>query len=219
MRALVVTCQRAGVHIKPGHAVQTFQTKGEHIAGVTAENGATFTAKSYVMAAGCWSGELAEGLGIKVPVTPCCGQMMEFEAPRELPCVVRAGMHYLVPRPERRVLVGTTAEYTGFKKAVTAKGMLSILAGATHLAPITSEFRFRRAWAGLRPDTEDHLPILGYGDLENLVFATGHFRNGILLAPVTAEIIADLILKGSTSRPIEAFRPTRFKQSGERRSG
>jgi len=128
---------------------------------------------------------------------------------------VRAGIHYLVPRPERRLLVGTTAEYTGFEKAITAKGLLSILEGAVRLAPLVSEFRFLRAWAGLRPDTPDHLPILGYGEIENLVFATGHFRNGILLAPVTAEIIADLILKGATSRAIEAYRPTRFTGSGE----
>ena len=118
-----------------------------------AGNDASFTAKTYVLAAGCWSGEVAGGLGIHVPIIPCCGQMMEFEAPRELPFVVRAGIHYLVPRPERRVLVGTTAEYTGFEKAVTAKGLLSILEGAVRLAPLVSEFRFLRAWAGLRPDT------------------------------------------------------------------
>jgi len=129
-----------------------------------------------------------------------------------LPFVVRAGMHYLVPRPELRMLLGTTAEYRGFEKAITAKGLLSILEGAVRLAPQVGECRFVRAWAGLRPDTPDHLPILGYGEVANLIFATGHFRNGILLAPVTAEIIADLVLKGSTARPIEAYRPTRFRR-------
>ena len=218
-RALLIACQRAGVRLEAGHAVHNFHTKGGHIESVTAGDGASFTAKTYVLAAGCWSGEVAGGLGIHVPTTPCCGQMMEFEAPRELPFVVRAGIHYLVPRPERRLLVGTTAEYTGFEKAITAKGLLSILEGAVRLAPLVSEFRFLRAWAGLRPDTPDHLPILGYGEIENLVFATGHFRNGILLAPVTAEIIADLILKGSTSWPMEAYRPTRFKESGDREIG
>jgi glycine oxidase len=213
MRALLVACQRAGVHLEAGQAVHKFHTRGDHIESLAAGSGARFTAKTYVLAAGCWSGEVARELGINLPVAPCCGQMMEFEA--ELPFVVRAGIHYLVPRPERRLLVGTTAEYTGFEKLVTAKGLLSVLAGAVGLAPRVSEFRFLRAWAGLRPDTADHLPILGYGEIENLVFATGHFRNGILLAPVTAEIIADLILKGSTTRPIEAYRPTRFKLSGD----
>ena len=216
MRALLIACQRAGVRFEAGHAVHKFHTKDGRIAGVAAEDGASFTAKTYVLAAGCWSGEVAGRLGIHLPITPCRGQMMEFESPRELPFVVRAGIHYLVPRPERRVLLGTTAEYTGFEKAVTAEGLLSILQGTVRLSPRVGEFRFLRAWAGLRPDTADHLPILGYGEIENLVFATGHFRNGILLAPVTAEIIADLILKGSTSRPIEAYRPTRFTESGDR---
>jgi glycine/D-amino acid oxidase-like deaminating enzyme len=216
MRALLIACQRAGVRLEAGQAVHKFQIQGDHIESVAAEGGASFTAKTYVLAAGCWSGEVARGVRIQVPITPCCGQMMEFDAPRELPFVVRAGIHYLVPRPEQRLLVGTTAEYTGFEKAVTAQGLLSILQGAVHLMPLVNEFRFRRAWAGLRPDTADHLPVLGYGEIENLVFATGHFRNGILLAPVTAEIIADLILRGSTSRPIESYRPTRFKPEGSR---
>ena len=136
--------------------------------------------------------------------------MMELEAPRDLPFVVRSGMHYWVPRPERRVLVGTTAEYVGYEKLVSAQGLHSILESIIEIAPQFSGFRFLRAWAGLRPDTPDHLPILGYGEFNNLVFATGHFRNGILLAPITAEIVTDLILKGTTLRPIEAYRPTRF---------
>jgi glycine oxidase len=215
MRALLVACQRAGVRVEAGCAVHKFHAQDSRIASITAGNDIKFAAKSYVLAAGCWSGEVAEELGIHVPVIPCCGQMMEFEVQRELPFVLRCGIHYLVPRPQRRLLVGTTAEYTGFQKVVTAKGLLSVVEGAVRLAPQVSECRFLRAWAGLRPDTADHLPILGYGEIENLVFATGHFRNGILLAPVTAEIIAELIAKGLTSRPIEAYRPTRFTESGD----
>jgi glycine oxidase len=214
MRALLVACERAGVRVEANCAMRKFHTKGGRIESITAGNDGSFTAKTYVLAAGSWSGEVAAGLGMHLPVTPCRGQMMEFEVQRELPFVVRSGIHYLVPRPERRLLVGTTAEYTGFEKAVTAKGLLSILQGAVGLAPLVGESRFLRAWASLRPDTADHLPILGYGEIENLVFATGHFRNGILLAPMTAEIIADIILKGTTPRPVEAYRPTRFKRKG-----
>jgi glycine oxidase len=213
MHALLIACQRAGVRVEAGCALHKFHNKGDHIDGIVAGNDARFTAKTYVLAAGCWSGKVAEELGLHVPVAPCCGQMMEFEVQRELPFVVRSGMHYLVPRSERRLLVGTTSEYAGFEKSVTARGLFSIIEGAVRLAPMVGEARFLRAWAGLRPDTEDHLPILGYGEIENLVFATGHFRNGILLAPITAEIIADVIVKGLTSRPIEAYRPTRFKGS------
>lgn len=216
MRALLIACQRAGVRIEAGHAVHKLHTQGDHVASVTAGNHAGFMAKTYIVAAGCWSGDVTRELGMHVPIVPCRGQVMEFEAPREIPFILRAGIHYLVPRPERRVLLGTTAEYSGFEKVVTAKGLHSILEGTVRLAPQVSEFRFLRAWAGLRPDTADHLPVLGYGEIANLVFATGHFRNGILLAPVTAEIITDLILKGSTDRSIEAYRPTRFKGSGDR---
>ena len=215
MRALLVACRHAGVRIEAGQAVRKFKLKNDRIESLeagsdTAGHAATYTARTYILAAGCWSGELATLLGINLPLVPCRGQMMEFETPRKLPCVVRAGLHYLVPRPEQRLLIGTTAEYVGYDKAVTGEGLRSVLQGAMNLVPFVAGLHFRRAWAGLRPDSTDHLPILGYGEMENLVFATGHFRNGILLAPVTAEIIAELVLKGSASRPIEAYRPTRF---------
>ena len=213
MRALVTACRRAGVRLEAGHAVRKFRIKSDHLENVTVGSDARFTANTYVLAAGCWSGEVAGELGIHLPLIPCGGQMMEFEAQRESPFVIRAGLYYLVPRPERRLLLGTTAEYNGFEKAVTAKGLRSILDGTARLTPRAGELRFLRAWGGLRPDTADHLPILGYGEMENLIFATGHFRNGILLAPITAEMIVDLILKGSTSRPMEPYRPTRFQSS------
>jgi glycine oxidase len=136
--------------------------------------------------------------------------MMEFESPREIPYVVRAGIHYLVPRSARRVVVGTTAEYAGFEKTVTAEGLQSILNGAMRFAPFLKDCAFRRAWAGLRPDTADHLPVLGYGKQDNLILATGHFRHGILLAPITAQQISELVLSRSTSLSLEAYRPTRF---------
>ncbi len=212
MRGVVVACQRAGVRLEAGQAVREIRTQGQHIESVTTAAGLRLTAGAYVLAAGCWSGEVAEWL--HVPLVPCLGQMMEFETSHELAYVVRAGIHYLVPRPEKRLLLGTTAEYRGFEKTVTAKGLLSILEGAIRIVPQAGDCRFLRAWAGLRPDTPDHLPIIGYGEIENLVFATGHFRNGILLAPITAEIVADLILKGTTARLIEAYRPTRFRTAG-----
>ena len=227
MRGLTTALRRAGARLEAGQGVRGFKLKGHRIEGLEAAShparqATTYTAKTYVLAAGCWSGELANQLGVKAPLVPCRGQMLDFEAGREVPLIVRAGIHYLVPRPEQHVLVGTTAEYVGQDKAVTGEGLRSILDGAMRWAPRVGDLRFRRAWAGLRPDTADHLPILGYGEIENLVFATGHFRNGILLAPVTAEIIAGLILKGSVSQPMEIYSPRRFNRSGDpviRRSG
>ncbi len=214
MRALVTACRRSGVQVEAGCAAREFLTEHDHVQSVTVEGGSCFFAKTFVLAAGCWSGEV---IGWRHSLLiPCAGQMMEFEVCRDLPFVVRAGMHYVVPRPELRVLMGTTSEYRGFEKAVTARGLCSILEHTLRFAPQVAECRFLRAWAGLRPDTPDHLPILGYGETRNLIFATGHFRNGILLAPVTAEIISDLILKGVTHRPIEAYRPTRFSRESRR---
>ena len=106
--------------------------------------------------------------------------------------------------------MGTTVEYTGYQKEVTGEGLRSILEGAWRFAPLLKDLRFRRAWAGLRPDTADHLPVLGYGEIENLIFSTGHFRNGILLAPVTADAIARLVVDGTVDPAIRAFGIERF---------
>jgi glycine oxidase len=214
-RALVEACRRSGVQFLSGSGVSKIRAHHGHVesveAGPNSETGKSrFSAGHYVLSAGCWSGELVAPLGIALPINPCSGQMLEFEAPEEIPLVVRSGHHYIVPRSPRRVLAGTTAEYIGFKKEVTAEGLRSIIEGIMRFAPLLGDLRFRRAWAGLRPDTPDHLPVLGHSGLENLVMATGHFRNGILLAPVTAQLISEVILTGSTSRSIEAYRPSRF---------
>ncbi len=168
------------------------------------------SADRFILAAGCWSGKLAASLGMSLPVRPCRGQMLEFETMMEFPRVVRAGHIYLVPRATSRILIGSTSEYAGFEKAVTGEGMRRIIEGALRVAPFVGGLRFLRAWAGLRPDTADHRPILGYGDIGNLVFATGHFRNGILLAPITAQLITELVVTGSTSHPMDLYRLARF---------
>ncbi len=216
--ALVKACHQLDVRFCARTAVTKLNVRNGRVESVqaspeafpTGPMGSTFFADQFILAAGCWSPELAEPLGIPLPMEPCRGQMIEFDSPADFPMVVRAGRHYLVPRSLRRIVVGTTVEYAGFERAVTGEGLRSILEGASRISPLVKNFRFRRAWAGLRPDTADHLPILGYGELPNLIFATGHFRNGILLAPVTAQLISELLLKGSTSRPIEAYRPLRF---------
>jgi glycine oxidase len=215
-RAVIEAARRLGVGFHAHRAVEHLSVSENRVEAIQASSGRAggkatlFSAGCFVLAAGCWSGGLAAQIGLPLPVQPCRGQMMEFESPREIPYVVRAGMHYLVPRSAHRVVVGTTVEYAGFEKTVTAEGLQSILNGAMRFAPFLKECAFRRAWAGLRPDTSDHLPVLGYGKLHNLVLATGHFRHGILLAPITAQQISQLVLTRSTSLSLEAYRPTRF---------
>ena len=216
-RAVIEAAQRLGVRFYAHCAVEELRVQEKHVEAIRAGSGhaggeaTPFSAGCFVLAAGCWSGGLAAQIGLPLSLQPCRGQMMEFESPREDP-----------PRGPRRnpllgaplrppmVLIGTTVEYAGFEKTVTAEGLQSILNGAMRFAPFLKDCVFRRAWAGLRPDTADHLPVLGYGKLDNLILATGHFRHGILLAPITAQLISELALTRSTSLSLEAYRPTRF---------
>jgi glycine oxidase len=223
---LAVAGQRSGVKFHTHTAVSRLIERGDRpgriegaeISASVAADGSPaaprpiMSAGCFILAAGCWSSQLAASLGTDLPMQPCRGQMIEFEADeadRKLPLVVRAGHHYMVPHATR-ILAGTTAEYVGFEKAVTGEGLQSILEGVGRIAPLVGGLRFRRAWAGLRPDTADHRPILGYGSVSNLVLATGHFRNGILLAPITAQLISELVLTGSSSVSLDPYGPGRF---------
>ncbi len=214
---LVNACKQLGVGFHSGTAVRALKVRNGRVESIESISSSgtplTYSAAQFVLAAGCWSRELMAPLGIDLGMQPCRGQMIEFESPVgqfPLNLVVRSGEHYLVPRSPGRILAGTTVEYVGFEKAVTGEGLRSILEGVARFAPLGA-LRFRRAWSGLRPDTSDHLPILGQAELENLIFATGHFRNGILLAPITAQLISEVLLSGSVSRPIAAYSPLRFR--------
>jgi glycine oxidase len=214
-RALIKASELSGVAYHWDCAVTGFNVQGDQVISVRVlpQGSVSETALSagrVVLAAGCWSGQLAETLGVSLPIVPCHGEIIEFETPRDIPYVVRAGINYVVPRGPQVVVAGTTAKWGGFEKAVTAGGLHSIIQGLNRILPIAQDFKFRRAWAGLRPDTKDHLPILGFGALRNLVFATGHFRNGILLAPITAKVIVELILSGAPSHPLDFYSPGRF---------
>jgi glycine/D-amino acid oxidase-like deaminating enzyme len=118
---------------------------------------------------------------------------------------------YLVPRNDGRILAGATVEYTGFDKRTTAGGIEKILSAAIELAPGLANARIEETWAGLRPDTPDHLPILGPTDMDGLLMATGHFRSGILLTPITARLIREWITEQSVSVDWDRFSPLRFQ--------
>ena len=207
--AVIEAARRRGVVFHPRRAVRSLSVQKNRVESIDA-GGERLPAGEFVLAAGCWSGAIAASAGVEIPTVPCRGQMMEFEMDSPLPMVVRAGHYYLVPRASNSAVVGTTAEYVGFEKAVTAEGMSSILQAALRLAPLLSTARFCRAWAGLRPDTADHLPVLGRCGVQGLTLATGHFRNGILLAPVTASLIAEMIVANSSPPALEPFRAGRF---------
>lgn len=215
IRALAEACSRLGTRFVTGSPVRKLNVRNGRVESVEVAAGAgqpptEVSGGQFVLAAGCWSNQLVEPLRVSLPMQPCRGQIIELSCARDSPFTIRAGHHYLVPRPPGRVVLGTTGEYVGYEKAVTAEGLRSILEGVMRMVPVVKEYQFCRAWAGLRPDTADHLPILGYGTQENLAFATGHFRNGILLAPITAQLITELLLTGSTSESIAPFSSRRF---------
>lgn len=196
MDALEVAIRRAGVELMEGSEVTAITTGSGRVTGVLC-GGERLPADLVVAAAGTWSSQLLEPLGLNVRIIPALGQMI---AVRGRACridrVVHSSKVYVVPRRDGRILIGATVEYTGFQKQVTVKGMSYLLSAATQIVPSLEECEIVEAWSGLRPDTIDHLPILGASGVNNLTLATGHFRNGILLAPMTAALIAETLING-----------------------
>jgi glycine oxidase len=161
-----------------------------------------------VDAAGAWAA-LDPTLPFAIPVEPVRGQMVELADDAAFPTVLESEEVYVVPRSDGRLLVGATVERAGYNKDVTAAGVAGLLAAAIALAPSLGAARITDAWAGLRPGTPDGLPLLGESPVRSLILATGHFRNGILLAPVTALLVADVVT-GSGHRDLSAYSPERF---------
>jgi glycine oxidase len=163
-----------------------------------------------ILAAGCYSNGI-EGAQKYAPVKPARGQMLALRLPHsKIERVLWSERVYIVPRDDGRLIVGSTIEYAGFEKGITAGGIEGILSAALELAPSLKDAVVDESWSGLRPDSPDHLPIIGPTDREGLIVATGHFRSGILLAPITAKLIREWLTLGSVSVPWEIFSPLRF---------
>lgn len=164
-------------------------------------------AERVVLAAGAWSGELAD-----VPVRPVKGQIMRLRSPQPLlgRCVrgmVHGAPVYLVPRGDGELVLGATQEELGFDTRVTAGGLYELLRDARELVPGVTELEVADVVAGLRPGTPDNLPIIGAGEVPGLVLATGHHRGGVLLAPLTAALVTSAVLTPSTTTAAQAAPP------------
>jgi glycine oxidase len=211
--ALLAACERAGVAIRAARAAEVRLDRGR-VAGVTLEGGATLAAGAVVLAAGCWSGALG-GLAAELlpPVRPVKGQLLHLRGPAAEPLCqrnVRGQEVYLVPRADGRVVVGATVEERGFDTRVTAGAVAELLRAAAELLPDVGELELVETVAGLRPGSPDNAPLLGPAGPDGLVVATGHYRNGILLTPVTAEAIAALLAGGGLPDAVAPFAPGRF---------
>jgi glycine oxidase len=205
--ALLAVLEAEGVEVRTGVEVREAVMEGGRLSGVRTGSGEELRAGSVVLAAGAWSG-VADWLpqDARPPVRPVKGQILELQAlDGEAPCerIVASERIYLVPRPDGRLIVGATVEERGFDTAVTAGGVHELLREAYRLLPDVAEMELVEAMAGLRPGTPDNLPLVAPGSLEGLVLACGHYRNGILLAPLAGDTVAELIAGG---RVVEGIR-------------
>jgi glycine oxidase len=195
--ALLAALDAEGVEVRCGVEVTDALLDGERIESVQVGSGEELRATTVVLAAGAWSGSvtwLPERA--RPPVRPVKGQILELRAPDgEPPCerIVASERVYLVPRPDGRLIAGATTEERGFDTTVTAGGVHELLREAYRLLPDVAEMELVESMAGLRPGTPDNLPLIGPGELDGLILACGHNRNGILLAPITGETVADLL--------------------------
>jgi len=207
--AILKAAERSGAEIFSGDGAKAIWREGNRCAGLLLQN-EKVEAKWTIIAAGCFSATI-EGIAPYVPVRPAKGQMAALRADDlKMERVLWSERIYLVPRNDGRILAGATIEYAGFDKRTTAGGIGKILSGAIDLAPGLANARLEETWAGLRPDSPDHLPILGPTDVDGLLIATGHFRSGILLAPVTARLVREWITEQRVSADWDRFSPLRF---------
>ena len=214
--ATLEAARRKGTEIFPGNGAKALWTDGAKCKGLQLQNGRV-EARWTVIAAGCFSARI-EGVAAYAPVIPAKGQMMALRCNSvNLRKDLWSGHTYLVPRHDGRIIAGSTVEYEGFDRNVTVGGMRKILSGAISLVPALESARIEETWAGLRPDTPDHLPILGPTDLDGLLIATGHFRSGILLTPVTARLIRDWVTTQKVTEDWAPFSPMRFRQERQSR--
>ena len=214
VEALRAGLSEAGVQLIQAEVTGLVEGAGARAAGVESTAG-SFAADTVVAAPGAEAGVagwLPEGL--RPPVRPVKGQVVELQGdPGDPACTRILGSErvYIAPRPDGRLILGATVEEMGFDRRVTGGGVHELLREAYRLLPDVAEMEFLGATAGLRPGTPDNLPVIGRSSLDGLLLATGHYRNGILLAPVTARSIAELI-EGSDPAVISAANPERFEK-------
>ena len=210
--AVLEAAQRSGAEFFPGNGAREIWHAGKRCAGLVVQN-ENVEAKWTIIAAGCFSAAIKDAAPY-APVQPVKGQIVALSAEDlMIERVLWSDKIYLVPRNDGRIIAGATVERVGFDKRTTAGGIQKILSAAIELAPGLANARVEETWAGLRPDSPDHLPILGPTDVEGLLMATGHFRSGILLTPITARLVREWITEQRVSLDWDRFSPLRFQSS------
>jgi glycine oxidase len=212
--ALLAALGDAGIEVRGGTDVVAPVLGDERLEGVRTGAGDELLASHVVLATGAWAG--AEGWlpeAARPPVRPVKGEILELRSGEgQPPCerIVASERVYLVPRPDGRLIAGATTEERGFDATVTAGGVHELLREAYRLLPDVAEMELVETMAGLRPGTPDNLPLIGPGGLDGLILACGHYRNGILLGPLTGGAVADLIATGELPDSVAAANPERL---------
>lgn len=209
--ALLAALAEQGVEVRTNTAVAEALIDDGRLCGVRTSAGDVLRAESTVLATGAWAGaESWLPAEARPPVRPVKGQILELRASGgEAPCerIVASERVYLVPRPDGRLIVGATTEERGFDATVTAGGVHELLREAYRLLPDVAEMELVESMAGLRPGTPDNLPLIGHGTLDGLVLACGHYRNGILLAPITGEAVSGVVSRRPLPAALAAAEP------------
>ena len=207
LSALANSVSQLGIRTLCGINAESIEKHHQRVKGIQTSDG-FIACETVVVASGAWTGFLSSS----VKIEPIRGQMICLTATPQLTRhVIYSSRGYIVPRQDGRLLAGSTSEQAGYKKEVTVGGVTKILDNAMEMAPAISGLAIADAWAGLRPKASDGLPVLGpCGEIDGLFFATGHYRNGILLAPITGELLAKTIVDGVTPAILAPFSPDRF---------
>jgi glycine oxidase len=207
-RALAAGVATLGGIFKSGVVVSGLAVEDGTVIGVETDSG-MMPCDRVVIAGGAWSSNLTGLKEVRTKIKPMAGQIIQAETrPPLFRHVVYGFKGYIVPRADGRVLMGSTLEDRGYDKAVTLAGINRITSMATQMVPNLAQARLSKTWSGLRPAPEDGKLLLGAAkELKNLFFATGHYRNGILLTPITAEVICDLMLGREPKVDISSFCP------------
>ncbi|OQX67297.1 MAG: glycine oxidase ThiO [Sorangiineae bacterium NIC37A_2] len=212
-RATRIAAERAGVTIRSGVGVRGLDfasSEQKKVSGVLLDDGSKLRADWTVVAAGSWT-PLVSGLPLeRGAIVPARGQVIELDGhfPR-FQSVLFGSDIYMVPRSDGRVVVGSTLEFVGYQKAVTAQGVHRLLSGAMRLVPSLAQAELVDSWSNFRPYTPDERPIVGTFGIEGLIVASGHYRMGILLAPITAQIVLSLAEGRPAPLDLAPFEPRR----------
>jgi glycine oxidase ThiO len=210
IRSLLIASQALGIKFCDGVKVRTIHRSQGRVTHLETSQGDMF-AQHYILATGAWSQQV-----LPIPVVPRKGQMLSVLIPAKdrdnlpLQQVLFGEEIYIVPRRDGKIIIGATSEDVGFEPANTLKGVKQLIVNAIRLFPSLKDFPLHETWWGFRPATPDEMPILGESTAANLTLATGHYRNGVLLTPITAKLIADLVWHQQANDLLSSFSWQRF---------